>query len=374
MIQWIRRLLGRQIKSLNRIELSQSALVHNYDCLSLLHPNDTIIPVLKSNAYGHGLREVCQILRHVNPEIVAVDSYPEYQIVHRELVSDVLIIGEMDLSVYTHLDVSRVIVAVYNKRTLSHLISLNKKIRVHIFLNTWMNREGIQFDQLDDFLSMMKDSMLELDGVMSHLAYGDHEDESLVDQQYERFKSMYDVVLSHGFAPRLRHINNSGWLLRCTDGFWNAHRAWLALYGYSPLLSTNSDYSLRPVLSVRSTIVSMQSLAVGETVGYDGTYVCEEDAKIVAIPFWYYEWLWRVLSNHWLVKHAWWELACAGRISMNLSSWVGWDAVQIGDEVCVISDDLNSGHSIIDMAWLCQTIVYEILVRLHPTIKRKIVS
>ena len=87
----LRNLFRRPVNSLNWIELKQQALVDNYSYLQSLRPNDTLIPVLKSNAYGHGLREVCQILRHVDPDMVAVDSYPEYQIVRDNLKSDILI-------------------------------------------------------------------------------------------------------------------------------------------------------------------------------------------------------------------------------------------------------------------------------------------
>jgi alanine racemase len=70
---------------------------------------------------------------------------------------------------------------------------------------------------------------------MSHLAYGDSNDVSLINPQVELFKTMYDVILSYGFSPKYRHINNSGGLLQCDSDFWTAHRTGLALYGYSPL-------------------------------------------------------------------------------------------------------------------------------------------
>lgn len=84
---------------------------------------------------------------------------------------------------------------------------------------------------------------------MSHLAYGDSDDVSFVNPQVERFKTMYDVVLSYGFSPMYRHINNSGGLLSCDDDFWTAHRSGLALYGYKspglqpPPLSSGNDES-----------------------------------------------------------------------------------------------------------------------------------
>ncbi len=387
MIKRLRNLLAPTIQSLNWVELDSAVLVNNYRYLQALHPDDILIPVLKSNAYGHGLSEVCRILKKVKPNLVAVDSYPEYQIVRDGLSSDILIIGEMDHSVYRQLDPKRTVLAVYRVDTLQHLISLGKSWRVHLFLNTGMNREGIQQDQLDEFLTLLQWSWVQLEGVMSHLAYGDSDDVSFVNPQVERFKTMYDVVLSYGFSPMYRHINNSGGLLSCDDDFWTAHRSGLALYGYKspglqpPPLSSGNDESkvrdgwieLQPVMSVWSSVVALQQVAAGASVGYDGTWTAWDSETIATIPFGYMEWLWRAVSNQWKIKHAWGYLDCAGRVSMNLSSWVSGDAVHLGDEVCVISNQLWDDNSFVRLADQCGTIVYEVLVRIDRGMRRKII-
>lgn len=118
---------------------------------------------------------------------------------------------------------------------------------------------------------------------MSHLAYGDSDDVSLIDPQVERFKTMYDVVLSYGFSPVYRHINNSGGLLSCDDDFWTAHRSGLALYGYASLevkgerskvkgVLQIARNELQPVMSVWSSVVAIQQVSNGMSVGYDGTW------------------------------------------------------------------------------------------------------
>jgi alanine racemase len=381
MIKRIRNLLAPKIQSMNWVELDSAALVSNYHYLQSLHPDDVLIPVLKSNAYGHGLREICRILKKVKPDLVAVDSYPEYQIVRDGLSSDILIIGEMDHSAYRQLDPKRAVLAVYRVDTLQHLIGLGKKWRIHLFLNTGMNREGLQQDQLDEFLTLLQWSQIQLEGVMSHLAYGDSDDVSLINPQVERFKTMYDVVLSYGFSPTYRHINNSGGLLSCDDDFWTAHRSGLALYGYNPINPLGSAVSplsggtqiLQPVMSVWSSVVAIQQVSDGMGVGYDGTWTAWDDEMIATIPFGYMEGLWRAVNNHWKIKHAWGYLDCAGRISMNLSSWVAGDAVQVGDEVCVISDNLWDDNSFVALAEQCGTIVYEVLVRIDRGMRRKII-
>lgn len=95
-------------------------------------------------------------MKKIKPDLVAVDSYPEYQIVRDGIDSDILIIGEMDYSVYRQLNPNRAVLAVYRVDTLQHLIRLGKQWRIHLFLNTGMNREGIQQDQLDEFLVLLK--------------------------------------------------------------------------------------------------------------------------------------------------------------------------------------------------------------------------
>ena len=385
MIKRLYNLFVPKVDSLNWIELNRQALLGNYEYLQSLRPDDIIIPVLKSNAYGHGLREICQILKKVKPGLVAVDSYPEYQIVRECLASDILIIEEMHHSAYRQLDLNRAVLAIYRVDTLQHLISLGKKWRVHLFLNTGMNREGIQYDQLDEFLTLVQWSLIQLEGVMSHFAYWDSDDVSLINLQVERFKAMYDVVLSYGFSPYHRHINNSGGLLQCDDDFWTAHRAGLALYGYNPILtlvSSQHDTNLQPVMSVWSSIVAIQHIFAGDIVWYDGTYHAPEDQMIVTVPFGYAEGLQRVVSNHWIIKHAWWWLSSAGRISMNLSSWLissqvfsvaPSDEVQIGDEVCMISDQLEDSNGFLSLADKCGTVVYEVLIRMDKGMRRKIV-
>jgi len=84
-------------KSLNTIFVYEKNIVNNLEYLQSLKPEDTIIPVLKSNAYGHGLKQVCKILSttdNAQYPLIAVDSFPEYQIVRDETKKDILILGE----------------------------------------------------------------------------------------------------------------------------------------------------------------------------------------------------------------------------------------------------------------------------------------
>ena len=378
MFKKLRNFLAPKLDTLNRVELNQAALIGNYRYLESLGSGTNIIPVLKSNSYGHWLPEVCQILATVKPAMVAVDSYPEYQIVKKELKSDILIMGESHLSVYKQFDPKRTILAVYNLSTLQHLITLGKKFRIHIFLNTGMNREGVQQENLEEFCHLCKNSNIQVEGVMSHLAYGDNEKMELVTAQYDRFKIMHDIILSHGFSPTRRHINNSGGFLQGKDEFFTAHRVGIALYGYNPLSETNSNYekgqALQPVMSVWSTIIGVQKVHKDDHVGYDGTYkITSSKATIATIPFGYTEWLRRGASKLWNISSGETQLPSAGRISMNLSSRLASNSIDNGAKVCVISDNPKVLNNFRTLASCCDTIVYEVLVRIASNIRRKII-
>lgn len=120
--QLIKSLRHTEQTSLNTIHLDKTALLHNLSYLQSLHATDTIFPVLKSNAYGHGLKEVSSILKNTTVPYICVDSFPEYQIVKDYAHKKSLILGETRPENYTKYDPRRATLAVYNIETLKALI------------------------------------------------------------------------------------------------------------------------------------------------------------------------------------------------------------------------------------------------------------
>lgn len=136
MLDFIRSLFKPNLQSLNHVLIDRRAIVHNFTYLQALHPADQIIPVLKSNAYGHGLKEMCHILKDLPCELVAIDSFPEYQIVKKYTAKKILLIGETAPKNYRHFDRKRTSFAIYNLDSLQAVIQERKAARIHLFLNT----------------------------------------------------------------------------------------------------------------------------------------------------------------------------------------------------------------------------------------------
>nr|HPO06298.1 alanine racemase [Candidatus Gracilibacteria bacterium] len=119
----IRDIFRPKYDTLNRVDILASNILANYELLKKTGEGKSIIPVLKSNAYGHGIKEMCQILAKTDCPMVAVDSFPEAQIAYHYFPRKVLIIGEMPISAYKYTDFKRTEFCVYNSHTFQYLAS-----------------------------------------------------------------------------------------------------------------------------------------------------------------------------------------------------------------------------------------------------------
>ena len=366
------------IEPMNRISLSKSALINNYNYLKSLKPHSELFPVIKSNAYWHGIDQILEIYKDLPIKYIVVDSFPEYNIVHRHSKFNVLIMGETLPVNYKEFDFKRTTFCVYNLETLQALVKLDKKIKIHLFLNTGMNREWIDADLLPNALEFLKDySKIEIEWVMSHLFSANPLD---IEKQVDAFKLMYHQILDYGHAPIYRHIWASIWLLKLHDDLFNAYRPWLALYGYNPLPEEDSDFDLweklQPVLSLSSIVTAINSVPYNEWVSYDPQrkQLEKQDIITITVPFWYAEWLPRSVREKVEVKHDSGSLKQIWNVCMNLSCYLGNDKILIWDEVILLDRDQTSSTSIIWWAKAAGTIPYEILVHLDRWIRREIVE
>jgi alanine racemase len=136
MLQLLRRLLKRRNAPLNIFHISKGAILHNIDTLRLLHPHDGLFPVIKSNAYGHGLAQIAEILDETDCEYLCIDSQPEYAIAKKHTKKDFLVLSETNTHNYKLYDWKRTTFVISSFSTLSYFIEKKKPVTVHIFINT----------------------------------------------------------------------------------------------------------------------------------------------------------------------------------------------------------------------------------------------
>jgi len=382
LISFLKKIRKPNYQPLNKIQISANRLAANFRLLKNLQPQAEIIPVLKSNAYGHGLKEVCQIANKLDVKMIAVDSFPEAQIAYRYFSGKVLLIGEMPLEAYLYCRPSRTEFCVYNEETIKFLADKFLKPRIHLFVNTGMNREGIK--DLPAFLLRNKDVLkkVKINGLCSHLASADS-DSFLNKQQEQNFINCLDILNTNKIYPKFIHLGNSAGVFILNNPKLTAFRCGLSFYGYNPFSIDNSHHeaakALSPALNVLSQVVSLQEIEKGENVSYNETYQAEKKEIIAVIPFGYHEGLPRNLSNKAQFKiigenKNFWA-SSVGRICMNLSCLkISEEKIALGNLVEIISWNKNDQNSLENLANSAHLITYEILVNLDSRIRREVVK
>ena len=377
MINILRKILKPKYDTLNEIEISKEKIISNFNYLKSLQPGAEIFPVLKSNAYGHGLKEVCHILNKTSASMIVVDSFPEAQIAYHNFKGQVLILGEMPIDVYKYARLNRTEFVIYNSDTLKYISRYGKRARIHLFVNSGMNREGIK--DLAVFIEENRRYLdrVEVSGICSHLASADDQSSFLNKEQENRFMADLEILKAAGFSPRFVHLGNSAAIFSLNNKSLTAYRPGLALYGYAPADNTNNVIELKAALQVFSHIVSKQDLKKGESVSYNESYKAEKDLSIAVIPFGYFEGLDRRLSNQakFLIEDESGDFFApiAGKVCMNLTCLEINNPVRVGDVVKIISDNNEDPNSVTNISKIIGTIPYEFLVKLQANIRRKIV-
>lgn len=372
MLDLVRKVLGRSSHPLNRIEVSKQALISNYKYLSKINSKVRIAPVLKSNAYGHGINFVGPTIDKLNPPFIAVDSLYEANLLKKAgIKSQILIMGYIDPQSLRGRKLPYAYAA-WGKEFLKEIDTYQKGAEVHIFIDTGMHREGVQMEELEEFLKDLKQfKNINIVGLMTHLAIGGEPKNPITKKQISNFKKAQKQVKKAGFKIKWAHIGGSNAILHNRDLGVNVVRIGLSTYGYDP---TAPRDSLKPALKVLTKIAQIKVIPKGATVGYNATYKATKKMTIGILPIGYYDGVDRRLSNKGVVLIDNRECHIIGYASMNMTT-VDLTNVKnpfIGQEVLVFSDKLNDPNSFPNAAEKAGTTTYDLLVHLHSATKRAV--
>lgn len=366
---------AKHYRTLNRILIDESVLRHNLSLYRKLAPGQSVCPVLKSNAYGHGLALTAKILDREGCDFFIVDSlYEAYELKKAKIKTPILILG------YNHEEnLHKGLPFHFSAHDMHSLEVLSKlKLPIHLKINTGMNRMGFSWDEWPKLLPFIKKLNPKIEGVYSHFASADKSDSTLTEEQIARFKTVLVSLKEAGFHPEWTHISNSAGALKSQDPEFNMVRLGVSLYGINPYSKEYPLHSklqeLRPALEFRSTLIGIQSLKKGDSVSYGETYTAEKDEVIGILAAGYYEGIPRSLSNKGAVSLNGTVCPIRGRVCMNhtLISLKGVNA-SVGDEVVVYSKNPSDENNVTHQALKAETIPYELLVRLSESVKRQVI-
>ncbi len=365
-----------QHEPLVKILVLKNNLLSNLHAYQKKFPQLKIAPVLKSNAYGHGLVAVAKILDRENPPFFCVDSFFEArQLRHEGIKTKILIIGYVrpeEICASRLKDVSFTIVSLEQLQQIS--TNFHKFLNIHLKIDTGMHRQGIALKEIEAAIDLIKNNKnIFLEGVCSHLADADNKNQEFTLAQVQNWNRAAKIFQENFGGLKFLHLAATAGLAYADKINAQVARVGIGLYGFD--ISSLQDLDLKPVLEMRTILTSVKEILPGDKVGYGGTFVANQPMKIATVPVGYFEGVDRRLSNRgWLkVRNVFCPII--GCVSMNITSL---DISQVnqpaaGDEVLVISSQPNDKNSVENLAKLCNTIPYEILVHLPFQLRREVI-
>lgn len=381
-IDYLKKIYQPKYESLNYLEINANKLISNLNYLRKIS-NKEVMPVLKSNAYGHGIKEIASILKEQKVKYLLVDSFPEYLIAKKYFKGKIIIISEMPDKTYQYLNWSQVEVVVYNQEKLRFISKFGKKVKAHLFVNTGMNREGLSNSESFISNNLKYLNRINVQGLCSHLACAELGlDNDYNQKQLNLFWQSYNILRKQQIKPQEIHLANSAASFYLKDDLFTAIRSGLAFYGYNPFEKESVYYkeaqeNLQPAIDIFSQIVAISQVKAKEMVSYKASYIADKDSQIAVIPFGYFEGLNRAWSNNPNLivevfnKSKSFKAKVVGTISMNLACLdLQSNKAEIGDRVKIVSSNNEEPNSIVNLSKLNQQIPYELLTAWPHNLRR----
>ena len=342
--------------------ISSSALRHNLSRVRDFSPSSKIMGVVKANGYGHGLVRVAKILQSDIDAfgVATVDEAVELR--DSGITVPVCVLSGIYSSEYVPVVISKQIdCVIYSDEQIKFLRDTRsvERIAVWVKVDTGMHRLGFPIQALPRILKEIKAiPNLELKGIMSHFACADELESDFTTIQTNRF-----IQHTEGMDVE-RSIANSAGVM-----YWpNSHLDWvrpgIMLYGISPIPEVSAkDLGLRPVMDLYSTILSVNQLQRGESVGYGQTWTCTEETSVGIVGCGYGDGYFRAASSKAQVLIDGRRADVIGRVSMDMLA-VNLNRHQnagVGSEVKLFGEGLPAE----ELADAVGTIPYEILTSVN---------
>lgn len=330
------------------IKLNKKSFFHNLDYFSKICGKNKLSIALKDNAYGHGIIEIASMIKEYGIKHIFVKNIEEANLIKKFKFKSLLVLYDIPKK--------------YNKNIIISINSIKdiKKIpknsKVELKLDTGMNRNGISKNEIDLALKLIKENSLILNGIFTHFCCAD-ENNNITQKQVELFDDMILYIKSRINIDIRVHCANSHGIFKVDMSKYDLARIGIGAYGY---LDIDEQKFLKPILSLYANKIVSKKIKKGDSVGYgSGAFIAKKDMVVSNYDIGYGDGFLRISEK----KKA--KISngknILGRVSMD-----SFSIESTNQEVCLFN---NVNY----LAKIHNTINYEILTSLSPSIKRIIV-
>ena len=329
----------------------------------------TLIPVVKAMGYGTHINERIDLLN--NYEIVAVAIADEgMRLRQKGYKGEILILNQPCIDEIDEILENNLTVGLSSMDFLFRLVEIKRELKVHLEIETGMNRTGINPKDLDTFINIIKDnSFIDVQGVYTHLSIAD-EDEEYTNRQYQIFENAVGRI-KEVFNPKYIHMSASNGIMFFDENITNAVRPGIIMYGY-PSTERSLNVDIKPIAKLLSKITFIKEVEEGESIGYSRSYKTNKKMRIATVPIGYADGLRRTMSNGGNVAVNGKITQIVGKVCMDsiMIDVTDIDA-KINDDVYIWDNDLIKLE---DVARKCDTINYEIISEISDRVPREFID
>lgn len=371
-------LLNALVENHTVAEINLSHFEHNIKAIRNKIPNSIMLAVIKTDAYGHGIVPIAKRAIETGVERLGVTTVEEGALLRENGIHipiHILSPNTLDQAknvVYYHLTPS--VSSVDQAKALSkETVKQNKKIVVHVKVNTGLQRFGIETENAIDFFKQCYELPgIEWEGIYTHFSSADEGDWITTEKQFQLFLTTVKRLKREGYKFQLHHVGASTIALERKDMHLDMVRPGIALFGYQPDERQEKLVTLKPAMSLKTILIQTRTLPPKTSLGYGGNYVTRGRERIGIIPIGHGDGYKRRLSNNGKVLVRGRKADIVGTISLD-QTFINLTAVseaKEGDEIVLIGEQGNSSITARDVANWIHSNVDEVLASLMSRIKR----
>ena len=362
-----------------QVEVNLIRLTANYRAIQAHVAPAAVMPILKANAYGHGLVEVARHMQSLGAPYLGV-AFLEEGILLREagVTTPILVLGGIignQVPLFLEHDLTLTASSMEKLGQIEEAArAMGVWAKVHLKIDTGMERIGVHYYSAVDLLeASLAGEHFEVEGIFSHFANADAADLAYSRLQLDRFHAVLDFYESRGLPrPTLRHMANSAAIAGFPASRLDMVRAGILLYGVYPSADVPRTIDVRPALSWKSRVVYFKVVQPEHPVSYGSTWQSDRLVRVVTVPVGYGDGYFRSMSGRAEVIIRGKRYPVVGRVCMDqLMVNIEWETAYNGDEVILIGQAENGATiTVEELAEWAGTIPWEILTNVNTRVPR----
>jgi alanine racemase len=355
-------------------EVSLGAITENVRVLCELVRPAAVMAVVKANGYGHGALPAARAALKGGAERLGVSSVAEaLELRAGGIDAPILNLGYTPPAAAGPAADAGIALTLFDAAALPQLLATGRPVKVHVKVDTGMNRLGTGAEEAVRLARRVHESSLRLEGFWTHFADADGRDLAFTHDQLGRYRQARQALHDQGVRGFLSHASNSAGAMRLPDARLDLVRLGIAIYGVNPAPGLIDGPSLTPALRWYTVVTRLRTLEPGETVGYGRTFTAARKTIVATLAAGYADGLHRRLSNRGKAIIGGRLVSLIGTISMDQAAAdvTGIPGVEQGQRACLLGREGDARWEAEDIARAADTISYEVLCSISARVPRR---